>query len=146
MNERNAPLQDVIYFQLEQTIRMARAHSQKAFAAAGLTVTVEQWVLLKLIAQYPHISQQALAEKAIKDAASITRMLDSLQGHGLVQRLPAPDDRRKYLLALSEAGASLIEQHMDLIVELRAQGLQGFSQEEVHQLHDLLLRMQANLR
>jgi MarR family transcriptional regulator, transcriptional regulator for hemolysin len=146
MNERNAPLQDVIYFQLEQTIRMARAHSQKAFAAAGLVVTVEQWVLLKLIAQYPLISQHELAEKAIKDAASITRMIDALQGHGLVQRLPAPDDRRKYLLALSPAGEALIAQHMDLIVALRAQGLQGFTSDEINQLHDLLLRMQANLR
>lgn len=29
MDERNAPVQDVIPFLLEQTIRMARAHSQR---------------------------------------------------------------------------------------------------------------------
>ena len=144
MNERNAPLQAVIPFLLEQTLRMSRAHAQRAFVEAGIDITVEQWVLLMQVSQRPLIAQHELAATALKDAASITRMVDALQKHGLVARHAAPDDRRKYLLQLTPAGEALIEQHLDLVVRLRAQGVQGFSPEEVLQLRDFLLRMQAN--
>jgi MarR family transcriptional regulator, transcriptional regulator for hemolysin len=145
MNSKNDKLQDVIYFMLEQTVRQSKAHSAQAFQQAGIDITVEQWVLLMLISQNPNISQQELGEKSIKDAASVTRMLDALQKKGYVLRQPAPDDRRKFLLALTPSGKALIDQHIDLIVGLRKQGVKGFSKQELEMFKDLLLRMQANL-
>lgn len=145
MNKKKDKLENVIYYLIEQTDRKAKAHSAQAFQQAGIDITVEQWVLLKLIEQNPEISQNELAEKAIKDAASITRMLDILQKKGLVQRMAAPDDRRKYLLALTTEGTALIDAHMDLVMGLRKKGVKGFSKQELAVLQDMLLRIQGNL-
>jgi DNA-binding MarR family transcriptional regulator len=145
MKKGKDKLDDVIYFLVEQTDRKTKAHSAQAFLQAGIDITVEQWVLLKLIEQNSEISQNALAEKATKDAASITRMLDILQKKGLVQRLAAPDDRRKYLLVLTTEGQALIDQHMDLVVGLRKMGVKGFTKQELEALKGMLLRIQANL-
>lgn len=145
MNKKKEKLDDVVYFLIEQTDRKAKAHSAQAFLQAGIDITVEQWVLLKLIEQNAEISQNELAEKATKDAASITRMLDILQKKGLVQRLDAPNDRRKYLLALTAQGQALIAQHMNLVLGLRKQGVKGFSKQELEALKGMLLRIQSNL-
>jgi MarR family transcriptional regulator, transcriptional regulator for hemolysin len=146
MNKKKDKLEDVIYYMIEQTDRKSKAHSTQAFQQAGIDITVEQWVLLKLIEQNPEISQNELAEKATKDAASITRMLDILQKKDFVQRLAAPDDRRKYLLALTAEGRALIDQHMDLVIGLRKKGVKGFSKQELELLKEMLLRIQTNLK
>lgn len=145
MNKKSDKLQDVIYFVLEQTVRQGKAHSAQAFQRAGIEITIEQWVLLMLISQNPNTSQQELGEKGIKDAASVTRMLDALQKKGYVLRQPAPDDRRKFLLVLTPSGKALIDQHIDLVVSLRKQGVKGFTKQELELLKDMLLRIQANL-
>ena len=145
MNAEDPKLEEVIFFLIEQTNRRAKAHSQQAFNESGLDVTVEQWVLLKQLQQHPGITQNELAELAIKDAASITRMLDVLQRKGLTLRLDAPGDRRKSLVALTPDGEALIQKHMSLVIQLREQGVKGISNEELALLKSLLLKMQANL-
>ncbi len=145
MNSKKTKLEDVIYFLIEQTNRKAKAHSQQVFNKEGIGITIEQWVLLKIIHENPMISQVELAEKATKEPASITRMLDAIQKKGFVQRLPSPTDRRKYLLALSNSGNDLIDKHIDLVLGLRTLGVKGFSAQELESLKSMLLRIQSNL-
>jgi MarR family transcriptional regulator for hemolysin len=145
MNEMSDKLEDVIYFLVEQTDRKAKAHSAQAFLKAGIDVTVDQWVLLKLIEQNPGISQTELATMATKDTASITRMLDIVEKKGYVERQSVPNDRRKYLLVLTKVGNALIAKHSDLVLSLRQTGVKGVSEEELAILKRLLRQIQANL-
>lgn len=137
-------LSQVVLFLIDQTSKIAKQHSQREFDALGMDITVDQWVLLKILQEKPDISQQALASAAHRDPASITRTLVLLEQKKLVTRSVVPDDRRQYTLRLSRQGVSFIEKHMPLIEKLRAIGLQGFTRKDVEQFKSLLLRMQKN--
>ena len=51
-----------------------------------------------------------LAESVILTRSGITRLLDRMDAAGLVQREPAPGDRRGYFAVLTQKGQSLLEQ------------------------------------
>lgn len=55
------------------------------------------------------LSIRALSTSLIASSGNITRLLDRMQGEGLLSRSPAPEDRRSVLVRLTPAGASLFE-------------------------------------
>src|SRR5687768_6069159 len=94
-------LNDVILFIIDQTSKIARQYSQNEFDLLKIDVTVEQWVLLKIIHENEGLSQTVLAEKSHRDPASITRTLDLLEKKRLILRQPIPENRRQYNLKLT---------------------------------------------
>jgi DNA-binding MarR family transcriptional regulator len=139
-------LEDVIIFQIEKTSKAARKYSQREFDLMGIDITVDQWVILKFIEENEGRSQKELADTSIKDAASITRILDILSRKGWVIREALPDNRRQYGIHLSKQGKAFITQNMELINRHRAKSLENFGQQEIEQLKEYLLRIQKNLK
>lgn len=138
-------LDKVLLFVLDQTNKKAKQFSQRELDKNGFGITVDQWVLLKVIEESPGLSQRDLAEKSIKDPASITRMLDLLEKKAFILREPIPGNRRQYKIQLSDTGLQFINDHMEAVQMQRARSLQGFSSEEIEQLKSMLLRIQANM-
>jgi MarR family transcriptional regulator, transcriptional regulator for hemolysin len=138
-------LGQVVLFMLDQTNKVAKQYSQKELDKRGADITVDQWVLLKVIESDPGLSQRDLAERSVKDPASITRMLDLLEKKGLIQRVSIEGNRRQYSVALSKEGEKFISKHMDMVQSHRNKSLEGFSKKEINKLKDLLLRIQANM-
>jgi MarR family transcriptional regulator, transcriptional regulator for hemolysin len=137
-------LNTVILFLIEQTSKIAKQSSQREFDQLKIGITVDQWVLLKIIEQHNELSQTELAVKSHRDPASITRSLDILQHKKLIVREPVVDNRRQYTVGLTSEGRYFILQHMPLIAEMRASSLKGFTKAETAQLRSLLLRIQNN--
>ena len=137
-------LNEVVFFLIEQTNKKAKQFSAAKFAERGIDVTVDQWVLMKVIQENPDQSQSAIAEQTYKDAASITRMLDLLVKKDLVYRMPI--DRRQFSINLTEKGQGFIEKHMTFVQELRNIGTAGLSEEEIAGLRRILLKIQENLK
>lgn len=57
----------------------------------------------------PEMTARRLAERLRCDASTATSMVDRLEKHGLVQRIPHPTDRRVKLLQLTPRGCELRE-------------------------------------
>ncbi len=72
-------------------------------------VTAEQWTILASLWRHDGQSQQALADIANKNKASITHLIDNLEKRALVVRQPDESDRRNKLIFLTEEGKSLQE-------------------------------------
>lgn len=138
-------IESILLFQIERTSKMARAYSQRAFDEQGIDLTVEQWVLLKIIHEHPGVSQQELAKRSQRDPASITRTLDLLQRKGWVSREPVPGNRRRYQLQLTESGQVFVATQLPLIQEHRRKSIAGFSESELAHFQEMLLRVQTNL-
>lgn len=82
-------------------------HLNRKFKAAGLEITTEQWLVLVCLWNKDKLTQQAISEQTFKDKASITRLLDTLSRHDLIERHSEPSDRRINLIHLTEKGKSL---------------------------------------
>lgn len=67
-------------------------------------MTPVQFATMLALAEAPQIGQAALAAMIGYDRATIGGVIDRLEGKGLVQRAPDPDDRRSNILILTAKG------------------------------------------
>ena len=135
----------VILFQIDQTSKIAKQYSQRELDRRELGITVDQWVLLKIIEESAPLSQKELGMRSKRDPASITRTLDLLEKKGLIERASMENNRRQYNILLTPAGADFVSANMGLITGLRERSVEGFSNQELEQLHSMLKRIQENM-
>ncbi|WP_042402172.1 MarR family winged helix-turn-helix transcriptional regulator [Streptacidiphilus carbonis] len=81
-----------------------------------------------------------LAEFLGADAPYTTLVVDKLEAHGLVERRPHPDDRRRKLVALTAAGRQAIET-ADAILLRPPQAFSSLPPEDLDELTRLLTRL-----
>lgn len=137
-------INDVILFQIDKTSKVSKLYSQREFDKLDFGITIEQWILLKIIEESGQLSQKELAEKSLRDPASITRTLDILQKKGYITREAVENNRRQYHIILTNEGAQFVKKHMKVVKQHRAKSTEGFTTEEVELLRSMLLRIQKN--
>ena len=108
-------------------------------------VSVDQWVVLKQISENNGSSQVEIGSSTVKDAPTTTRIIDQLVSKNLVSKQLDPEDRRRYMVFVTEKGRQLIERLIPVVQEYRQIPVQGFSAAEHKQLVGLLQRMLKNL-
>lgn len=141
----NEHLDNVVNFLLEQTVRQMRGYAQRQLDTLQTGVTVDQWVLLKIIEEYKQISQVELAQVAQKDTASITRILDLLQKKDLIQRIDDEYDRRKYMVSLTATGVEFVMRNLPFVNQIRSQTVQGLTQADILTLKSILEKIRQNV-
>jgi len=67
----------------------------------------------------PDLSQQQIAEKAFKDNASITRIIELLVKSKYLDRKVNPKDRRTSILKVTPEGVDIINKVQGLVLENR---------------------------
>jgi MarR family transcriptional regulator for hemolysin len=90
-------------------------------------------------------SQIDIAKRLRIEGPTMTRMIDALAEDGLVERRPAPGDRRTKHLALTAAGEDALRQIFEVADPLRERLLDGLSAGEIEQLTRDFGRMLAKL-
>ena len=138
-------LESVILFLIDQTSKTAKRFTQRELDKKGWDITIDQWVLLKIVEEANGLSQNELAGKSHRDGASITRSLDILEKKNYLERKATPEDRRQYKISLTPEGSAFILKNMPLVNKYREKSLQGFSLEEIASLKEMLLRIQKNM-
>lgn len=138
-------LNNLVNFLLEQTVRQMRGYAQRQLDTLQAGITVDQWVILKIIEERKQISQVELAQVAQKDTASITRILDLLQKKGLTQRIDDEYDRRKYMISLTTDGEAFVTRNLPFVNEIRSQIVRGLSPDEIRTLKGILEKIRSNL-
>ncbi len=83
----------------QQQLVLAAAPAMAEYGIDGRGLAV----LTVLAADYP-LSQQEAAERLGVDRTTMVALVDELEAKGLVERHRSPDDRRKNILQLTEAG------------------------------------------
>jgi MarR family transcriptional regulator for hemolysin len=79
-------------------------------------------------------SQIDIAKRLRIEGPTMTRMIDSLAEDGLVERRPAPGDRRTKHLALTPAGEAALQAIFEVADPLREQLLEGLPASRIEQL------------
>ena len=139
-------IENLILFQIDKTSKVSKLYSQREFDRLGMGITVEQWILLKIIAENDGLTQKELADKSLRDPASITRTLDLLNKKGFVERRAVEDNRRQYSICLLAAGQAFIDKYMPVINFHRAKSTEGMDKNDLKLLDKLLRKIQDNMQ
>ncbi len=128
--------------------RQWRRAVEHALASAGLTDAT--WAPLVHLAEGgDDISQTELAGRLALDSSTLVRLLDLLEGRGLVERRPDPADRRARRILLTPAGRTEVLRvrrmldriEMDLLADLDEATVEGM----MHNLSRIEARVAARL-
>jgi DNA-binding MarR family transcriptional regulator len=109
----------------------------------GLTLSLAS--LLAYVADFGPVNQTRAAEHLGQGRAATGAQVDRLEQLGFVERLPDPDDRRVWKVAITAAGRALVDRVTEVDGVLRAELRSGISRAERQQLAAVLVRLQRNL-
>lgn len=93
----------------------------------------------------PEATQVELANRIGIERATITRMLDSLEADGLIERLADPADRRTKRIRLTSAGETALQDIQTIVIELRASLLREADPAIVDQTNVFLAHLLVEL-
>ena len=90
------------------------------------------------------VTQSDLGKRLVVTRASITSVLDRLEGKGLVARVDVPANRRIYHVVLTEDGRALIDEVEPLYREKIHQTMNGLGERDCRDLIALLERVRSH--
>lgn len=77
-------------------------------------------------------------------SGTVTTVIDSLERRGLVERHPHPEDRRKVLVVINDAGRAVLDRYLPEAVAIQTAMLAGLDDDELRTLNDLLAQALAS--
>lgn len=112
---------------------------------APLEISAAQYIIIANLAGLEGAKSAADLCKGISyDAGAMTRMLDRLEGKGLIRRSRSAHDRRLMHLELTEEGRAAYPRMREISMAVANRFLHGFSKSEARQLEGFLSRMLEN--
>ncbi len=112
---------------------------------APLGLTLSQASLLAYVCDYGPVTQTRAAEHLGQGRAVTGNHVDKLEALGMLERRPDPDDRRVWLVVITDSGRALAAAIADVDRVLRAELRDGISRADRQTLAGLLIRLQDNL-
>ena len=88
--------------------KLVRRRIETALADAGLGLTPAQARIIVMLHLHGPMSQQGLASLTDVEPSTLVRTLDVMEREGLASREPNPEDRRAYLVRLTDHGADQV--------------------------------------
>ena len=137
-------LSSLIFYSLDKAIRSYRRMAQANIDRAGLDITIDQGLVLRVILEHDDLTQQEIAERVFKDQASVARILATLTRRGLLSAVPLPHDGRRTQLRVTARGQRLLDDTYPLALNNRAIALAGISSEEQKVVQEILERIARN--
>jgi DNA-binding MarR family transcriptional regulator len=126
-------------------LRLAHLDSfSRFFSAAALTESqLTEATLLHLLGLNPGIRQGVLARQLRIKRAHMTKIIQGLEGRGLVALSVPPEDRRSVTLTLTEAGAAHLHTLWPAVLQGEARVPAGLTAPEQTRLLALLQKLIA---
>ena len=120
------------------------AQMERELVRAGHDLTFSQFVTIKKLAG-GIASVTDLARAAELNPGAMTRLLDKLEGMGVLERVADPMDRRALHVHLTPAGVAIWKDINECAARVRARALANMSETEQAELTRLLTQVRDNL-
>ena len=102
------------------------------------------YALLATLAESGPTSQAELGRRIGLDRSDVTAVVNMLEGHGFIERVPDPADRRRNLVSLTEAGSAHLIVMDDVVGRAQAELLEPLDEADRATLVRLLKRIAAH--
>lgn len=123
--------------------RMLRTEADRRARAHGMTRA--QWIILSRLERRPGLSQRELAEILEVEPITVARLVDRLEGRGMVERRPDAADRRVWRLHLLPAAGPVLAQLAGQRDALLHQLASGLDPDTLNVVTRALARMRSSL-
>jgi DNA-binding MarR family transcriptional regulator len=111
-----------------------------------LGLAPREWAALNCLYTRPGLSQIQTADLLGVDRTTMLALVDSLQGKGLVERRPQPEDRRKNMVAVTAKGRDLRQRAARVIDGCESQFLAPLGEAGARRLRDALAAVVTHRR
>ena len=112
---------------------------------SGVDISLDQWQVLGPIWQLKSPSQKELGEICLKDKASITRIVDSLEKKSLVVRIADQIDHRIKRVVLTNLGKQLFYDVLPIMEKTREEVRGDISEDQIIIFKNVLSKIIQNL-
>jgi DNA-binding MarR family transcriptional regulator len=138
----SAPFQSVGFLLSSTGYAVGRRFHQ---ILAPLELEPREFALLRAVGVLEGQSQQAIAERLQIPPSRMVAFVDALEGRGLLERRPNPQDRRARALHLTDDGRELLGRAFVLALDMERKLCAELSVPERLQLLEMLQRVGAQL-
>lgn len=128
---------------LHDVARLMRTRFDQRARARGMTRA--QWIILARLNRQPGLSQNELAGICEVEPITVGRLVDRLEGRGLVERRPDPTDRRINRLHLLPEAQPILEEIASYKETLQEELLGGLTEDARAALLEALLHIKNKL-
>lgn len=135
----NVPLYMLIFKTHHAQRRKNRANMSSFNLSPG------QPKVLRCISERSDCKLKDIADECDVEPATVSKMINALEEKGMLTRQVNPQNKRAYLLNITEAGREALRKWDEHCLEVEEQSLAGFSDEEKEAFRDYLSRMYLNL-
>ena len=98
---------NAIGFWIHRVYQASRNEMYRVFREHGEDITPEQWAVLIRLWEKDARVQGELSEATFRDAPTMSRIIDSMESRGLLERKAHPDYGRARVFHLTRHGKSL---------------------------------------
>lgn len=129
---------------LRRIIRALDVRSRYLAKTVGLTVP--QLVVLTAVDESPEITAGQIAERVSLSQATVTSIIDRLEGRRLVTRVRSENDRRKVWIQITDSGQELLAKSPSILHEEFVDAFEQLEEWEQTQILSSLQRVATMMK
>lgn len=130
---------------LDKVLRKIQDAYVQTFANAGITMTIEQWVILHQIYSLgQQASQTQIVQTNFRNRATISRVIGGLQKKGWIIKSRFKGDQKRFKLELTPRGQQIITTILPKAKELRKLAVARIDPKDFDAFLTVLLKIESN--
>ena len=132
-------VEDRLIFLISKVCQKLITNLQNAFSESGVEVTPIQVMLLFFLQKNDGSSLTQISHGLMLENPTVTGLIDRLEKSDYVKRSDHPNDRRVYLVYLTEKGRKIANKALPIVKNLNEQIKAGYSKGEIENFKKVLV-------
>src|SRR4030065_858483 len=125
------PVEDRLIFLISKVYQKLLMNLQKGFSESGIEATPIQVMVLFFLQKNDGSSLTQISQGLMLENPTVTGLIDRLEKLGYVKRSDHPNDRRVYLVHITEKGNKVAKKALPIVKKLNEQIKEGYSKAEI---------------
>jgi DNA-binding MarR family transcriptional regulator len=132
-------VEDRLIFLISKVCQKLIINLQRAFSEGAIEVTPIQVMILFFLQKKDGSSLTQISQGLMLENPTVTGLIDRLEKLGYVKRSDHPNDRRVYLVYLTEKGSMVAEKALPIVKRLNEKIKEGYSKREIEGFKKVLM-------
>lgn len=144
-NIKNGKVVNINTIGYEICLIARKIHQNLTIKFKEFDITPEQWVILKELSKEDKISQNELSFRVEKDKNNIKAIIDKLEKKAYLLRQENLNDKRAFLIRLTDKAYLLINKLKDIDTEFNNELSKNINEKDIELFKIFLTKLKENL-